>query len=121
MENSAAGSERHSSAPTLNDLHLPQAALLPRPGELTRPGAALLKGMRRTSRIHSMNTIAETKRAPALNNTCRLDNEHEVLSRLALLITGDIQAAELSVFKARRPCLLQIAERWLGSPRSERH
>jgi len=53
------------------------------------------------SRTHSMSTIAKTKREPTLNLMCRLDNEHEVLSRLALLITGDLQAAELSVFKAR--------------------
>ena len=121
MENSAAGSERRSSAPTLNDLHLPQAAHLPRPGELIRPGAAPLKGMRRTSRIHSMNTVAETKRAPALNITCRLDNEHEVLSRLALLITGDIQAAELSVFKARELLTSSASPYRLGKPLTEWH
>jgi len=91
MENSAAGSDRNSSAPTLTDLHLPKQPSSTRPGDLTRPGAAPFKGMRRMSRIHSMNTIAETKRAPALKIIYRLDNKHEILSRLALSITGDAE------------------------------
>jgi len=73
------------------------------------------------SRIHSMNTIAEPKRAPALNIICRLDNEHEVLLRLALLITGDIQAAELSVFKARELLTSSASPYQLGKQLTEWH
>ena len=53
------------------------------------------------SSIHSTKKIAEAKRASTLEIKARFDHEHEILSRLALVITGDIGAAELSVCKAR--------------------
>jgi hypothetical protein len=54
------------------------------------------------SRIHSTKKkIVEAKRASTSEITVRFQHEHEILSRLALVITGDIGAAELSVCKAR--------------------
>ena len=53
-------------------------------------------------RTHSAKKkVAEAKRASTLETMVRFGYEHEILSRLALVITGDIRAAELSVCKAR--------------------
>lgn len=54
------------------------------------------------SRIHlTKKKIAEAKRASTSETMVRFGHEHEILSRLALVITGDVEAAELSVCKAR--------------------
>ena len=54
------------------------------------------------SRMHSTKKkMTEAKRASTLEIMVRFEHEHEMLSRLALVITGDIRAAELSVCKAR--------------------
>ena len=52
--------------------------------------------------IHSTKKkIAEAKHASMLEILARFEDKHEILSRLALVITGDIGAAERSVSKAR--------------------
>jgi len=53
-------------------------------------------------RIHSTKTkIAEAKRSSTLEILARLEDEHEILSRLAFVVTGDIGTAERSVSEAR--------------------
>jgi hypothetical protein len=52
--------------------------------------------------IHSAKKkIAEGKRASTLENLAQFEDEHEILSRLAFVITGDIGTAERSVSEAR--------------------
>ena len=52
--------------------------------------------------IHSTKKKkAEAKRASTLEILARFEDEHETLSRLAFVITGDIGAAERSVSEAR--------------------
>jgi hypothetical protein len=51
--------------------------------------------------IHSTKKIAEAKRASTAEILARLEHEHETLSRLAFVITGDIETAERSVSEAR--------------------
>ena len=52
--------------------------------------------------IHSTKKkIAEAKRASTSEILARFEDEHEILSRLAFVITGDIGAAERSVSEAR--------------------
>ena len=53
------------------------------------------------SSIHSLKKITEAKRASTAEILARLEDEHETLSRLAFVITGDIGVAERSVGEAR--------------------